>query len=261
MLFTEPRNAPPSPRQDRAHRPGPPRAWRGRALTVLAPTALLIAGSLPLAPTASADDVLAVKQTASPLKVSAGDSVKFTITVSNESDSETVRNVKISDTLVTGMGKWTANGGKITKNKMTATAAQLDPGEEKDVTVTLKTAATAAGKVINTANATSDNGEHSDNMTTTVALAPKLKASGPTVSVAANTALDITGKQLASGGAPLNSNKFIITGQPENGSAQLTGTGIRYTPTQGFQGDDTIDYTVKDGSGHTDEGTVNINVG
>ena len=48
---------------------------------------------------------------------------------------------------------------------------------------------------------------------------------------------------------------------PGNGSAVNSGNGIvTYTPSTGFSGSDTFDYTVSDGNGGTDVGTVNVTV-
>ncbi len=49
---------------------------------------------------------------------------------------------------------------------------------------------------------------------------------------------------------------------PPNGSAEITGGGqaVRYTPDAGFSGTDTFTYTVSDGRGGVDQGTVTVTV-
>ena len=49
--------------------------------------------------------------------------------------------------------------------------------------------------------------------------------------------------------------------QPGNGQVEKTGDGaLTYTPTANFHGADSFDYTVSDGSGETDTGTVYVTV-
>ncbi|EAQ01548.1 type I secretion target repeat protein, partial [Pseudooceanicola batsensis HTCC2597] len=49
-------------------------------------------------------------------------------------------------------------------------------------------------------------------------------------------------------------------GTPANGTAQIVGGQIVYTPEAGFTGDDTFEYTVSDGNGGTDTATVTVSV-
>jgi hypothetical protein len=48
--------------------------------------------------------------------------------------------------------------------------------------------------------------------------------------------------------------------QPTLGKVTRSGSGLLYTPKAGANGVDTFDYTVSDGHGHTDVGTVTVNV-
>jgi hypothetical protein len=50
------------------------------------------------------------------------------------------------------------------------------------------------------------------------------------------------------------------TTQPQHGSAGTDGTTVTYTPHAGFVGTDTFDYTVVDGKGGADTGTVTVTV-
>ena len=49
-------------------------------------------------------------------------------------------------------------------------------------------------------------------------------------------------------------------GSPMSGTAEMSLNGIRYTPAAGFVGTDSFAYTVADGNGGTDEGTVTVTV-
>ncbi len=48
---------------------------------------------------------------------------------------------------------------------------------------------------------------------------------------------------------------------PANGTAEIVGGKVVYTPNQDFNGTDTLTYTVSDGNGGTDTATVTVNVG
>jgi subtilisin len=48
--------------------------------------------------------------------------------------------------------------------------------------------------------------------------------------------------------------------QPGHGSAAIDGGQVLYTPAAGYVGADSFDYTVSDGNGGTDTGTVNVTV-
>src|SRR4029077_9339749 len=47
---------------------------------------------------------------------------------------------------------------------------------------------------------------------------------------------------------------------PAKGSVARSGLSLVYTPRPGTTGPDTFSYTVSDGQGHTDVGTVTINI-
>jgi len=70
-----------------------------------------------------------------------------------------------------------------------------------------------------------------------------------TILVLAND-MDVDGDPLAIDGVA----------QPAGGSVAIDGTRIVYTPSGGFSGTDTFDYTVSDGNGGTDTATVTIAV-
>jgi hypothetical protein len=48
--------------------------------------------------------------------------------------------------------------------------------------------------------------------------------------------------------------------QPANGTSELVGSGVRYTPALGFDGSDSFTYTISDGRGGEAAGTVAITV-
>ncbi|MFI8604322.1 Ig-like domain-containing protein, partial [Cellulophaga baltica] len=52
----------------------------------------------------------------------------------------------------------------------------------------------------------------------------------------------------------------VTIGSPLNGTAAISGTVITYSPTTGYSGNDQITYTINDGNGGTDSGTISITV-
>ncbi|WP_405246591.1 beta strand repeat-containing protein [Cellulophaga sp. Asnod2-G02] len=52
----------------------------------------------------------------------------------------------------------------------------------------------------------------------------------------------------------------VTIGSPLNGTAAISGTVITYSPTTGYSGNDQITYTINDGNGGTDTGTISITV-
>jgi hypothetical protein len=60
--------------------------------------------------------------------------------------------------------------------------------------------------------------------------------------------------------APPKTLTITAVTQGANGSVSFTGTGVSYTPNPGFVGRDSFTYTVDDGNGGIDTGTVNVRV-
>ncbi|HEX8699421.1 MAG TPA: Ig-like domain-containing protein, partial [Myxococcaceae bacterium] len=62
--------------------------------------------------------------------------------------------------------------------------------------------------------------------------------------------------------APDTGETLTVTAvtQPANGTVTLTGGVVRFTPTAGFSGTTTFDYTISDGNGGTDTATVTVTV-
>ncbi|MBE9398759.1 tandem-95 repeat protein [Pontibacterium sp. N1Y112] len=59
----------------------------------------------------------------------------------------------------------------------------------------------------------------------------------------------------------MDGDNLAITGTSGvNGSAQVSGGNIVYTPNTGFSGIETFSYTISDGNGASDTGTVSVNV-
>ncbi|KGK28660.1 Ig-like domain-containing protein, partial [Cellulophaga sp. E6(2014)] len=52
----------------------------------------------------------------------------------------------------------------------------------------------------------------------------------------------------------------VTIGSPLNGTAAISGTIITYSPTSGYSGNDQITYTINDGNGGTNSGTISITV-
>jgi subtilisin len=84
-------------------------------------------------------------------------------------------------------------------------------------------------------------------------------ASDDTTTTAFNTAVTVNVLKNDSDpdGDPLT---ISAIGTPANGTAALSGTNIRYTPTAGFQGTDSFSYTVDDGRGATASAIVAVTV-
>jgi hypothetical protein len=82
-------------------------------------------------------------------------------------------------------------------------------------------------------------------------------ASAPGVVQDTATTLNVLANDTA--GAP-DPNTITITADPAHGTAVPTATGITYTPAQFYTGPDTFDYTVTDGDGDADSGTVTLYV-
>ena len=60
--------------------------------------------------------------------------------------------------------------------------------------------------------------------------------------------------------APPKTLTITAVTQGANGSVSFTATGVSYTPNAGFVGRDSFTYTVDDGNGGVDTGTVNVRV-
>src|SRR5688572_27972318 len=79
-----------------------------------------------------------------------------------------------------------------------------------------------------------------------------------------NTPLVMTASALTANDFDFDADELKITGvgNAANGSVVLNPDGtILFTPTAGFTGQATFDYTVSDGNGSTDTGTVTVTVG
>jgi large repetitive protein len=66
--------------------------------------------------------------------------------------------------------------------------------------------------------------------------------------------------QEAAGSSDPDGDALAITGvgQPTNGTATIVGNTIRYVPNPGYTGTDGFAYTISDGNGGTDTGTVTV---
>ena len=82
-------------------------------------------------------------------------------------------------------------------------------------------------------------------------------------STSTNTPVTLNASDLLSNDTDANSDTLSITayGTASNGTVQDNGDGtVTYTPAQDFTGSDSFDYTVADGNGGTDTGTVAVEV-
>lgn len=83
-------------------------------------------------------------------------------------------------------------------------------------------------------------------------------------STQAGVAVVIPGATLVSNDTDVDNDTLTVTavGTPmvANATAVLNGGNVTYTPAAGFTGSDSFQYTVSDGNGGTDTGTVNVTV-
>jgi hypothetical protein len=96
--------------------------------------------------------------------------------------------------------------------------------------------------------------------TTTINVSPPLVANGDTAQTVSG--VPVTVNVLANDSGP---DGFYIqnVGQPSNGTVSFNvgDTSVVYTPASGFQGNDSLLYTIADGYGHTATATVTVTVG
>ena len=97
-----------------------------------------------------ADRVLKATKTANPTKVTAGQSVDYTITFENPYSDCTVKNATITDAITGSTGvKWTVTSPAGSANdKITWSGVTIPPKGKKTVTATIKVAADSAGGTI-----------------------------------------------------------------------------------------------------------------
>jgi uncharacterized repeat protein (TIGR01451 family) len=106
---------------------------------------------------------LNISKVADDAVVNAGDTIGYTITVTN-SGAGSASNVVVTDTLPTNDGlSWTIDGGtgaadcSITSGVLTCTFGTMAPGTTKTVHITSPTTASTCGKVVNSASVTTTN--------------------------------------------------------------------------------------------------------
>ncbi len=106
---------------------------------------------------------LAISKVADDSVVNAGDTIGYTITVTN-GGAGTAKNVVVTDTLPTNGGLvWTIDGGTgaaqclIANGKLTCNFGDMAPGATKTVHLSSPTTAATCGQVVNTASATTTN--------------------------------------------------------------------------------------------------------
>ena len=91
-------------------------------------------------------------------------------------------------------------------------------------------------------------------------VAPTVSADGATV--ASNAVLAIGVAELLANDIDLDGDTLTVTGVGNalNGTVSLSGGVVSFTPAPGFVGQATFDYTVEDGFGGSDTGTVTVEV-
>ena len=99
---------------------------------------------------------LALKKTGKPATVRAGNSVRYTLTVSNIGKA-TARDVEVCDTLPKGVTVTSTGSGKLSGAQVCWTVGNLAKGKHKQFTLTVKVDLTRAWKLINNAVATASN--------------------------------------------------------------------------------------------------------
>ncbi len=122
------------------------------------------------------------------------------------------------------------------------------------------------GTDVFTYTVTDSNGGQSQatvNVTVTAAtgvnVAPIAQADTATTTTTATTGQPVTIDALANDSdADGDALSIVSITQPTNGSAAIVNGQVVFTPTAGFVGTDTFDYTISDGNGHTTTATVTV---
>lgn len=157
--------------------------------------------------------------------------------LSNDTDAD-------SDALtVTGVGASAQGKGQTgyTANSVTYTAYSGQSGSDSfTYAISDGKGGTATGTV---------------NVTINAAVAPPV-ANNSTSAVTGNTSNNALSLSI-SGGTPTS---VTITAAPANGTASVSGTSIRFSPTQLFSGQTFLKYTATNAGGTSAEATVTINV-
>lgn len=140
-----------------------------------------------------------------------------------------------------------------------AAAAMMAAGPASPAAITTTYGYDVQGRVVTVTKSTGDSVEYdydkADNRTQKVNLTSNVPAAAPVfATVAYNTAQAIT---LQPKGAY---SSLTITDNPDHGALSVSGTTATYTPSSGYYGADSFQYTVTGSGGTSPAGTVSLNV-
>ena len=196
-----------------------------------------------------------------------GENITYTLMVTNNS-STTATGVTVTDTLPAGVNYVSDNGGCTRNGQVVSCSLGTIDGNGGTGSVAITVRAESAGTVTNTAavssnEADSDPADNTDSEETVIKTNSPPHAVDDSVTTDEDTAVT-TGNVLANDTDP-DGDTLSVSGadsqSAQGGSVVNNGDGtFTYTPPAGFDGSDSFSYTVSDGNGATDQGTVMITV-
>ena len=217
---------------------------------------------------------LYVTKTADSSTAEPGDSLTYTIVVSNNGPNDVCEAVDFTDTMPESLTNvnWTCtpSSGTVCSNDsgtgdIDEIVETLPAGQTLTYAVTGTVASSASGTISNTADITTtydldtDTSNNSATATTTVDSGANSApvASNQIVVTAAYNSMDIT---LSATDADGDSLTYSIVAQPQNGTLTGTAPNVTYTPNPGYTGSDSFTFKANDGQADSNTATVTISV-
>ena len=189
----------------------------------------------------------------------------YDIDVKNEGGFPTSGPITVTDTLPDGITYVAASGTGWVCNAVgqvvtCVRAAPLGPDESAPIRMDVAVGIDPPAPVTNTVSVTNGSDDvttnNDDSDAATIDHVPHTAGDAATTPESTPVDIDLTGNDNPGDGA------LTVTDHtsPAHGSLTCTTTGCTYTPTDGYTGPDTFDYTVSDADGDTATGTVTITV-
>ena len=217
---------------------------------------------------------LAVTKTAGSSTVTPGQTITYTIVVSNNGPNSIYDTVTVTDTMPTSLTNvsWTctASSGAVCPSAsgtgdINETVDTLPSGNKLTYRVTGTVAANASGTIANTAKVTTTydldtnttNSSATANVTVDTGGNSAPVASNQSVTTVAYNSVNIT---LSATDADGDSLTYRIVSQPQGGTLTGTAPNVTYTPDPGYTGSDTFTFRANDGNLNSNTATVSISV-
>lgn len=227
--------------------------------------------AISIAATTTAD--LGISQSTSPANALGGQTLRYTVVVSN-SGPDTATGVVLTSTLPTNATFVSATGGITpTQGILNFEIGTLASGESRTVTIDVRPEVETVGSsLVNTLAVTSSGGTTDPNTANNslVVTSPVNAVSGSVPTVANDTFQAVRGQALNVAAPGVLGNDTAAQGQtltaqlvgnPTNGTVTLNANGsFTYTPNANFTGTDTFTYRAANGTATSALGTVTINV-